>query len=106
MIQHRDLFLRRLAAVHRRSMAPCLLHFEAMSLARSLGHRWYDFYGIAPPDQPEHRWANISAFKHKFGGRPLSFVPALDLICDTDAYEDYRRRKSQRRETPVPDARQ
>ncbi|MGI9510308.1 MAG: lipid II:glycine glycyltransferase FemX [Geminicoccaceae bacterium] len=78
----------------RRAMAPYLLHFEAMLKAKSLGYRWYDFYGIAPPDRTDHRWANISAFKRKFGGRELEFVPALDLIYDASAYEAYRRRKS------------
>ncbi|MEM9629434.1 MAG: peptidoglycan bridge formation glycyltransferase FemA/FemB family protein [Pseudomonadota bacterium] len=90
-------------SIHRHCMAPYLLHFEAMSMARSRGHRWYDFYGIAPPDQPQHRLADISTFKNKFGGHPQSFVPALDLIFDAAAYEEYRGRKSQRRKTPMTD---
>ena len=81
--------------VHRRVMAPYLLHFEAMLMAKARGHRWYDFYGVAPPDRADHRWANISVFKRKFGGTELSFVPALDLIYDAKAYEAYRSRKSQ-----------
>ncbi len=87
--------------VHREAMAPYLLHFEAMLRAKALGFRWYDFYGIAPPTHPGHRWAQISVFKHKFGGEPLSFVPALDLIYDTQAYEAYRHRKSPKR-SPEP----
>lgn len=78
---------------HRQVMAPYLLHFEAMLKAKSRGYRWYDFYGVAPPEREDHRWANISAFKRKFGGQELSFGPALDLIYDTEAYEAYRRRK-------------
>ena len=79
---------------HRRAMAPYLLHFEAMQKAKALGCRWYDFYGVAPPGRADHRWANISIFKRKFGGRELSFVPALDLIYAPEAYEAYRHRKS------------
>lgn len=82
--------------VHRQVMAPYLLHFEAMLKAKALGHRWYDFYGIAPPDKPNHRWANISTFKRKFGGSDLRFVPALDFIYDSSSYEEYRRLKSRK----------
>ena len=80
--------------IHRGMMAPYLLHFEAMLKAKALGFRWYDFYGIAPPGRADHRWARISEFKRKFGGKALSFVPALDLIYDVSGYEDYRCRKS------------
>lgn len=83
--------------MHRQVMAPYLLHFEAMLKAKALGHRWYDFYGTAPPGKPNHRWANISSFKRKFGGVELSFVPALDYIYDPASYEDYRRSKSRKK---------
>jgi lipid II:glycine glycyltransferase (peptidoglycan interpeptide bridge formation enzyme) len=79
---------------HRRVMAPYLLHFEAMLKAKARGHRWYDFYGIAPQDKPNDPWANFSAFKRKFGGCEMNFVPALDFIYDPDAYQNYRRKKS------------
>jgi lipid II:glycine glycyltransferase (peptidoglycan interpeptide bridge formation enzyme) len=35
---------------------------------RAKGLRWFDFWGIAPPDQPEHSWAGITEFKRGFGG--------------------------------------
>ncbi len=79
--------------VHRRVMAPYLLHFEAMLKAKARGHRWYDFYGIAPPNTPNDRWANFSAFKRKFGGVELSFVPTLDYIYDPESYQAYRQRR-------------
>ena len=82
------------SARHRRVMAPYLLHFEAMSVAKARGHRWYDLYGVSPLEKPRHRWANISAFKRKFGGRELAFVPALDMIYDAKSYEAYRLAKS------------
>lgn len=86
--------------LHRQTMAPYLLHFEAMRKAKTMGCHWYDFYGIAPPDKPAHRWANISTFKRKFGGQELSFVPALDFIYDSEGYADYRRSKSRRSKRP------
>jgi lipid II:glycine glycyltransferase (peptidoglycan interpeptide bridge formation enzyme) len=87
-------------AAHRHVMAPYLLHCEVILKAKALGYRWYDFYGIAPQNQPDHRWANFSAFKRKFGGVELSFVPALDSIYDPSSYQEYRQRKSRRRSGP------
>ena len=78
----------------REVMAPYLLHFEAMRAARERGHRWYDLYGVSPADQPGHPWAGISAFKRKFGGLELCFVPALDLVYDDAGYGAYLRSKS------------
>lgn len=82
--------------LHRQMMAPYLLHFEAMLKAKSMGCHWYDFYGVAPKDKPAHRWANISTFKRKFGGRELNFVPALDFIYDQEGYANYRRSRSRK----------
>ncbi|TWU17720.1 FemAB family protein [Novipirellula galeiformis] len=75
---------------HRSVMAPYRLHFEAMLDAKARGHKWYDFYGVAPADQPDDRWADFSAFKRKFGGRELHFGPALDHPYHRDAYREYR----------------
>jgi peptidoglycan pentaglycine glycine transferase (the first glycine) len=75
--------------LHREVMAPYLLHFEIMRKAKSLGHESYDLWGIAPPNQPDHPWTNITNFKAKFGGSELYFVPTLDLIYDPDAYAAY-----------------
>lgn len=81
-------------SVHRKTMASYLLQFESMRRAKALGHRWYDFYGVAPQDRPDHPWAKFSDFKRKFGGVELSFVPALDYIYDPLAYVEYHRPKT------------
>jgi len=70
-------------------MAPYLLHYEAMLRAKARGHAWYDFYGIAPQDRPDHPWAAFSAFKRKFGGLELRFVPSLDLVYDPASHAEY-----------------
>jgi lipid II:glycine glycyltransferase (peptidoglycan interpeptide bridge formation enzyme) len=75
----------------RHVMAPYLLHFEAMRLAKARGLRWYDFCGIARGDDPADDWSGFTAFKRKFGGVERNFVPALDFVYDAAAYEDYRR---------------
>lgn len=75
--------------VHREVMAPYLMHFEIMRKAKSRGCEWYDLYGIAPTNEPDHKWANISIFKRKLGGQDMCFVPPMDFVYDPDAYEDY-----------------
>jgi lipid II:glycine glycyltransferase (peptidoglycan interpeptide bridge formation enzyme) len=70
-------------------MAPYLLHFEIMRAARALGHDWYDLWGTAPEEDPDHPWHNITVFKRKFGGVSLDLVPTLDYVYDAAAYEHY-----------------
>jgi lipid II:glycine glycyltransferase (peptidoglycan interpeptide bridge formation enzyme) len=81
------------SAEQRNLMAPYLLHFEVMRDAKARGHRWYDFYGIAPPGKPDDRWANFSEFKRKFGGTEIHFVPALDHVYDEAAFRAYEEKR-------------
>jgi peptidoglycan pentaglycine glycine transferase (the first glycine) len=74
---------------HREVMAPYLLHFEIMRAAKALGYEWYDLWGTAPEDAPDHPWHNISVFKRKFGGVSVDLVPTLDHIYDAAAYDQY-----------------
>jgi lipid II:glycine glycyltransferase (peptidoglycan interpeptide bridge formation enzyme) len=76
-------------ALHRRVMAPYLLHFEIMRKAKSMGHEWYDLWGVAPENEPDHRLAKISIFKRKFGGQEIRLAPTLDYVYDTAAYDNY-----------------
>ena len=76
-------------ARHRQVMAPYLLHFEIMRQARTKGCEWYDLWGVAPENQPGHRWQDISVFKRKFGGLAFNLVPTLDHVYDPAAYEDF-----------------
>jgi peptidoglycan pentaglycine glycine transferase (the first glycine) len=75
--------------LHRHVMAPYLLHFEIMRKAKALGHEWYDLWGIAPANEPDHPWMNFSVFKAKFGGEEVHLVPTLDYIYDPVAYAHY-----------------
>jgi peptidoglycan pentaglycine glycine transferase (the first glycine) len=76
-------------ALRRRVMAPYLLHYEIMRRAKALGYEWYDLWGIAPANEPDHPWQDISVFKRKFGGTELNLVPTLDYIYDPAAYSHY-----------------
>src|SRR5262245_33730996 len=74
----------------RRVMAPYLLHFEIMRAAKASGCEWYDLWGVAPLDQPDHAWQQISQFKRKLGGADVRLVPTLDYVYDAAAYERFR----------------
>jgi lipid II:glycine glycyltransferase (peptidoglycan interpeptide bridge formation enzyme) len=74
---------------YRRVMAPYLLHYQIMLRAKAMGLDWYDFWGIAPADQPGHPWEGITTFKHKFGGVDIRLVPTLDYVYDRRSYDHY-----------------
>lgn len=86
---------------HRNLMAPYLLQWEGMKLGKYLGCRSYDMWGVAPPAQsgssfhgytwdPTHPWSGITRFKAGFGGMPVSYPPAVDVILSPFRYRLYR----------------
>lgn len=76
-------------ALNRQVMAPYLMHFEILLRAKALGHEWYDLWGIAPANEPNHPWQNFSAFKAKLGGEEVHWAPTLDFVFDAAAYDRY-----------------
>jgi hypothetical protein len=46
-------------------------------------------WGIAPANDPEHPWRDLSVFKAKFGGIEVRLVPTLDYVYDQSAYDSY-----------------
>ncbi|MNH75246.1 FemAB family protein [compost metagenome] len=58
--------------------------------AKRCGLKQFDLYGIAPTDDPTHRWAGFTKFKKSFGGTPLSYVGAWDLPVSRLGYFVYR----------------
>ncbi|MFH0820330.1 MAG: peptidoglycan bridge formation glycyltransferase FemA/FemB family protein [Candidatus Peregrinibacteria bacterium] len=65
---------------YRNLMAPYLLQWEAIREAKKRGCKYYDFLGIAPLNSLRHRWAGVTEFKLKFGGRVVSYPPARELV--------------------------
>ncbi|AMO23606.1 hypothetical protein UC35_12795 [Ramlibacter tataouinensis] len=84
----------------RRVMAPSLLHFEIMRRAKAAGCEWYDLWGVAPPDKPDHAWQQISEFKRKMGGVEVRLVPTLDYVYDAAAYDRFRVAECERAAAP------
>lgn len=68
---------------NRELMAPYLMQWEAIKLAKERGLRYYDFLGVSSKYDRFHSWAGVTEFKRKFGGCQLSFVGTFELVYDT-----------------------
>jgi peptidoglycan pentaglycine glycine transferase (the first glycine) len=77
------------SSVRREVMAPHLLHWRCMLEAKSWGYASYDFWGVAPPDEPDHAWAGITRFKKGFGGSYVAYPGTYDLPVDRFWYTLY-----------------
>lgn len=100
---------------HRNMMAPYLLQWHSIEQARALGCRWYDFWGVSPPARSSgtaasgvasyfhgyaweaaDAWTGITRFKAGFGGRPVSYGQAVDVLLAPWKYQLYTAARSLR----------
>lgn len=82
----------------RQYMAPQLLQWEGIRLAKRLGYVRYDFFGIAPPAggrcskdgeynyDEKHQYAGVTRFKLGFGGQMEQRPGTFDLIISPRKY--------------------
>ncbi len=63
------------------------LQWQVMRDLKALGLKRYNLWGIAPPNQPQHRYAGVTTFKKGFGGEAVEFVPAQDLVISPLRYQ-------------------
>lgn len=63
------------------------LQWRVIRDLQELGYKRYNLWGIAPPGQPNHRYARVTTFKKGFGGEVVEFVPAQDLVLDKVRYQ-------------------
>jgi len=75
-----------------------LVQWEAILEAKRRGCQTYNFWGIAPTDNPKHPWWGITIFKRGFGGYEEKLLPTMDKVYDwrygyTWTIEKIRRRK-------------
>jgi len=56
-----------------------LLVWKAILEAKKRNFKTFNFWGIAPPDKPNHRFSGVSLFKKGFGGYEKVFLHAHDL---------------------------
>jgi len=55
------------------------MHWKIMQDAKEMGCRRYDFFGIAPLNDPNHAYARFSRFKSRFGGKIVTTIGAYDF---------------------------
>lgn len=61
-------------------MAPYLLQWTAIREAKKRSLKWYDFLGIAPPNDHDHPWVGITQFKTRFGGEVIKYAAAHEFV--------------------------
>ncbi|MBI2607356.1 MAG: peptidoglycan bridge formation glycyltransferase FemA/FemB family protein [Candidatus Doudnabacteria bacterium] len=76
------------SAANKDVMAPYLLHWEGIKLAKRLGMKNYDFGGVS--SDPRHHWAGITRFKKGFGGFEVAYPGAFDLVFAPMWYQAYK----------------
>jgi len=76
----------------RNVMAPYLLQWAAINRAKSLGLKYYDFYGI-----DAKKWPGVTRFKEGFGGEEVNYAGTFDLVLRPGWYFIYRLLRSIRR---------
>lgn len=75
----------------RKLEAGTVLVWQAMQNAAKRGVRWFDLFGVAPPDAPSsHPWLGFSNFKRKFGGEEIELGGTWQLPVNQARYRAYR----------------
>ena len=62
------------------------LIWQVIKDTKAAGYERLNLWGIAPPNQPHHRYAGVTTFKTGFGGVKYEFVPAHDLVISKPKY--------------------
>ena len=62
------------------------LLWQAMRGLKQEGYERFNLWGIAPANQPNHRYAGVTTFKTGFGGEIVEYVPAHDMIVSKIKY--------------------
>lgn len=89
----------------RQYMAPQLLQWEGIRLAKRLGYMEYDFFGIAPGEYKDgeymydekHQYAGVTRFKLGFGGHVEQRPGTFDLLISPLKYRMYNVLRTLRR---------
>jgi len=63
-----------------------LIQWEAIKEAKKRGMTRYNFWGVAPENENNHRFSGLSLFKRGFGGEDFEYLHAQDLIINYPRY--------------------
>jgi peptidoglycan pentaglycine glycine transferase (the first glycine) len=66
-------------------MAPHLLQWETIRMAKNLGFRYYDFWGV-----DEEKWPGVTRFKKGFSEEITKYPGTFDLIFNPTQYKIYQ----------------
>lgn len=75
---------------HRKLSAGIPLLVTLIADAQAKGLKHVDLWGVAPADQPDHKWAGFTAFKKSFGGREIAYPGTWDLPVRKVRYGSYQ----------------
>ncbi len=73
----------------RNLMPTYALQWEAITMAKRLGYRYYDFFGIPPGPDPSHPMYGLYRFKTGFGGKIVHRYGCYDVPVDLLFYSFY-----------------
>jgi peptidoglycan pentaglycine glycine transferase (the first glycine) len=76
----------------RNLMAPYALQWEVIKLAKKMGYKYYDFFGI-----DEKKWPGVTRFKKGFAGKEINYPGTFDLAFDPGWYSVYKMVRKVRR---------
>jgi lipid II:glycine glycyltransferase (peptidoglycan interpeptide bridge formation enzyme) len=62
------------------------MQWQIMKDLKAAKIKRYNLWGIAPPNQPNHRYAKVTTFKTGFGGEVVEFVHAHDIVVNKIQY--------------------
>ncbi|MDQ3018485.1 MAG: peptidoglycan bridge formation glycyltransferase FemA/FemB family protein [bacterium] len=71
---------------HRSAMAPYALHWQAIQDAKSVGLTKYDWWGI---ETATGKLPGFVQFKLRWGGDPVAYPPAIDIVLKSGWYTVY-----------------
>ncbi len=69
---------------NRELMAPYLLQWEMIKMAKGAGYNYYDFYGV-----DDKKWPGVSRFKKGFAGSIYVYPGTFDLVFKRGVYMLY-----------------
>jgi len=84
---------------YRNLMAPYLLQWHCIQLAKHSGYEYYDFFGVAPrinsgssdyQYDARHQYAGVTRFKLGFGGEPRRREGTRDIVISRGKYKFYK----------------
>ncbi len=71
----------------RKLQAPAPLVWHMLIESKAAGKRTFDFWGVAPTDDPSHPWAGFSKFKRSFGGEVVPQLGCWELPLRPRLYQ-------------------